>query len=139
MWSYSFNPSPDCTYAVDMHASPASCKTITLPYPPSANRYWRNVDGKTLKSAEARAYQTSAGWSAKLQGVACLLGDVEVEIRVYRPAQRGDLDNCLKIILDALKGICYEDDKQIVKITAERFDDKDNPRVEIAITERGTT
>ncbi len=106
---------------------------ITLPYPPSANRYWRNVNGRTLKSAQAREYQESAGWIAKEQGLQPLVGAVLVDVRVYRPAQRGDLDNSLKVVLDALKGIGYMDDSQIVKIIAQRFDDKENPRIELSV------
>lgn len=108
--------------------------TITLPYPPSANRYWRNVNGRMVKSAEARGYQESAGWMAKEQGLQPLVGAVAVDVRVYRPAQRGDLDNCLKVVLDAMKGIGYDDDSQIIRITAERFNDKQNPRIELAIS-----
>ena len=108
--------------------------TITLPYPPSANRYWRNVDGRMVKSAQARQYQESAGWIAKEQGLQPLAGSVAVDVRVFRPTRRGDLDNCLKVVLDAMKGIGYEDDSQIVKILAQRFDDKDNPRIELTIS-----
>lgn len=62
-------------------------------------------------------------------------GPVSVSIGVYRPARRRDLDNCLKVVLDALQGYLYENDDQIVEIHARRFDDKHNPRVEISISE----
>lgn len=52
-------------------------------------------------------------------------------------AKSGDLDNRLKISQDALKGICFEDDRQIVELHAFRFDDKANPRIEIEIKEIG--
>lgn len=32
---------------------------------------------------------------------------------------RLDLDNCIKVALDALIGIAYEDDRQVVRLTAE--------------------
>ena len=86
-----------------------------------------------VKSAEARQYQENAGWMAKEQGLQPLVDAVAVDVRVYRPARRGDLDNCLKVVLDAMRGIGYEDDSQIVKIIAQRFDDKVNPRVELTI------
>lgn len=114
--------------------------SITLPYPPSANRYWRNYRGMTVKSDQARQYQEQAGWIAKSQGVQPLTGDIAVRIDVYRPAQRGDLDNSIKVLLDSLNGIAYQDDNQIVKIIAQRFNDKRNPRAEITIsscTEQG--
>lgn len=52
----------------------------------------------------------------------------------YRPAKRGDLDNRIKILLDALEGIAFENDSQIIEIHARRFDDKLNPRVSIVVT-----
>ncbi len=36
---------------------------------------------------------------------------------------------------NALKGICFADDKQIIEIHAFRFDDKTNPRIEIDLKE----
>jgi Holliday junction resolvase RusA-like endonuclease len=60
---------------------------------------------------------------------------LSVTFRVFRPVRRGDLDNRLKISQDALKGICFADDKQIVEIHAYRFDDKANPRIEIDLKE----
>lgn len=38
-----------------------------------------------------------------------------------RPQARPDLDNYIKAVLDALNEHIYKDDKQIYKITAERF------------------
>jgi len=109
--------------------------TITLPYPPSVNRYWRTVNGRMLVSAEARAYKKDAGWLAKASGMQPIDGDVAITIAAYRPQRRGDLDNVLKVLLDALISIAYEDDSQITEINAKRFDDKDNPRVEIDVVE----
>ena len=44
-----------------------------------------------------------------------------------------DLDNTIKIILDALNSICYVDDKQIVVINACKFWTLETPRVEIIL------
>ena len=66
---------------------------ITLPVPPSANRYWRNFRGRMVVSAEARAYKEQAAWIAKAAGMEPVAGDVSVTLRVYRQAKRGDLDN----------------------------------------------
>jgi len=107
---------------------------ITLPVPPSANRYWRNFRGRMVVSAEARAYKEQAAWIAKAAGMEPVAGDVSVTLRVYRQAKRGDLDNSIKVSLDSLNGVAYSDDSQIVRIVAERYDDKRNPRVEIEVT-----
>ncbi len=111
---------------------------ITLPYPPSANRYWRYVSGVMVLSREAREYRKMVANSCLIQGVRrerhCESGPVSIKLAYFRPRKAGDLDNMLKQPLDALRGILYEDDKQISEIHAKRFDDKDRPRVEIEIT-----
>lgn len=112
---------------------------LSLPIPPSANRYWRTYRGATVVSAEAKAYKTEVGWLAKAIIREPLTCPVAVTLHVYRPAKRGDLDNYSKVLLDSLNGIAYEDDAQIVEIHAYRHDDKTNPRVEITIAERKAT
>lgn len=108
---------------------------LTLPYPPSANRLWRNYGNRTVKTAEARNYRVQVGWLAKAAGLECLGGDVAVTIRVYRPRKSGDLDNRIKAVLDALQGVAYDNDGQIARLFAERHDDKHDPRVEVEIEE----
>jgi Holliday junction resolvase RusA-like endonuclease len=54
---------------------------------------------------------------------------------VYRPRKAGDLSNRIKVLEDALNGIAWIDDKQIVEIHARREDDASNPRVEVRIEE----
>lgn len=107
---------------------------LTLPYPPTANLYWRVWRGRAVKSTEARAYQETVKRLALLDGPRRpLAGLLSVAMDVYRPRRRGDLDNTLKVILDALKGIAFDDDDQIEVIVARRFDDKAKPRAEITI------
>lgn len=106
---------------------------ITLPFPPSANRYWRNWRGRMVVSDEAKDYKAIVALLAR--DFEPLSGPVSVSIGVYRPARRRDLDNCLKVVLDALQGYLYENDDQIVELHARRFDDKHNPRVEIYVSE----
>ena len=94
-----------------------------------------------MKSEEARQYQAIARRLAVVQlgrerALKRFSGEVAVTINVYRPAKRGDLDNALKVVLDCLNGIAFDDDDQIVRIVAERFDDKSNPRVEIEVRSR---
>lgn len=58
---------------------------------------------------------------------------VELEVRVYRAANRGDLDNYLKAISDACNRVVWSDDKQIVSVLAWMGVDKANPRVEVCV------
>lgn len=49
-----------------------------------------------------------------------------------RPAKKPDIDNVVKSILDALNGVAYHDDTQVVAVFAEKFY-SDTPRVEVEI------
>lgn len=106
---------------------------LCVPVPPSANRYWRNFNGITVVSQEARDYKDVV---RLLCGqVSPFSGEVAVSLTVYRARKAGDLDNYLKVLLDALKGILYHDDSAITEIQAFREDDKINPRVMVTAWE----
>ena len=51
---------------------------------------------------------------------------------IVRPIKKPDMDNCIKIIADALNKIAYRDDTQIVDCQVRKFY-SDNPRVEVRI------
>ena len=51
-----------------------------------------------------------------------------------RPTVKPDTDNYIKSTLDALNGILWRDDAQIVDLTAHKFY-SDNPRIEIELEE----
>jgi len=120
---------------------------LVLPYPVSANRYWRTVvaqrrDGPkkpralTFVSEEAKAFKSECAWRAKAAGFRePLAGTVELRVRLV-PKNRVcmDLDNALKVTIDALKGIVYGDDAQVYRIVADRADpDPAGARLEIEI------
>lgn len=103
---------------------------LELPYPISVNRYWRNFRGRSVVSAEARKYKADVAVLARqagLQGV--LLGPV-VLVAVLHPkkpqrAGKGparciDLDNAMKVAIDALQGVAYVNDSQLVGISIRR-------------------
>ena len=108
-------------------------QSVILPLPPSANRYWRKFGGRMVVSPAAKAYKQGAWLQAQHAGLHPFGGTVAVYLHVYRAIRRGDLDNFAKIVLDALCGVAYQDDEQIVELHAYRYDDKANPRVEVEI------
>ena len=57
-----------------------------------------------------------------------------MEIGTVYHTKKPDVDNCLKSIFDALNGIAYDDDSQIVAVTAAKFY-SENPRAWVKITE----
>ena len=89
---------------------------IQLPFPPSVNHYWRHVGRKVLISARGRQYREAVAKLA-LASKCGRLGEerLSIEIVVHAPnKKRRDLDNLLKVPLDALcKAGVYDDDSQI--------------------------
>jgi crossover junction endodeoxyribonuclease RusA len=109
---------------------------ITVPYPPSSNRYWRVDRGTTHLTAAARRYKQDVAALAHEAGVrAPIAGPVAVELHVYRPRRAGDLDNRIKLLLDSLQGAVLSNDSQVTEIHAYRHDDKARPRVEVTVAE----
>jgi len=83
-------------------------------------------------------YQKRVGWKAKevMQGRAPVKGPVAMTLRIYRKTlHRVDGTNICKACEDALNGIVYEDDAQIVEQCWFKLLDRDTPRVEIEVEE----
>jgi len=106
---------------------------FTLPVPPSANRYWMVANNRIVVTHAATAYKTEVYY--QLRELEPLRNDVAVNFTVFRPIRRGDLDNYNKVMFDALKGLAWLDDSQVVEIHSFREDDKDNPRVDFLVYE----
>lgn len=126
-----------------------SAITVTLPYPISANRYWRTrvftprkgpQIVQTYVSPEAKKFKTEVQWLLKAAGIRKpLVGRVALWYVLYpnrpqdyrtRMRKLGeswddsvmciDLDNAQKVLLDALKGLAFEDDIWVREIYARR-------------------
>jgi Holliday junction resolvase RusA-like endonuclease len=100
---------------------------------PSSNRLWRTCRGVITKSQVARDYQRTVKLTALAAGVRPLKGDVVLTIAVYRERKVGDLSNRIKIVEDALIGVAYLDDKQVVELHATRHDDPADPRLVVTV------
>jgi crossover junction endodeoxyribonuclease RusA len=81
-------------------------------------------------SAEAKSYRTQVAWIAAAAKTKVTGKLVSVDVILYPKARKCgeasavlmDLDNALKITIDALKGVAYIDDKQVRKISAQYGD-----------------
>lgn len=101
-------------------------KPILLPYPISANRYWRHYRGMTMRSEEAMKFIRDVKLIAIAEKAKKLEGPVELNIifhpRLTRRGQasliRQDLSNTIKVTEDALQGVAYANDNQIVRLNA---------------------
>lgn len=100
---------------------------LILPMPPSANRYWRHVGGRVYVSREARDYRELVAIIGAGADISLRTCDVRVEVTVRRVHKRGDIDNYLKVLLDALQGVMYDDDKRIKEVSVKIIDVKRQP------------
>jgi len=85
---------------------------------------------KALKGYEKLFFIQCKNRNANIEGY------FEFEMKAFLPSQRQDLDGLFKVILDCIQtSKVVKNDNKCVKITAEKFLDKTNPRVELKIIE----
>lgn len=56
-----------------------------------------------------------------------------VDIRLFFDSRRPDINNPTKLILDALEGVAYNNDRAVHTLIQRKALDRDNPRVEISV------
>lgn len=112
-------------------------RRITLPWPPSANRYWRHPNkgrlaGRSLISREGRAYRRHVQWLVSRDPMG---GRLSVEIDAYPPdRRRRDLDNILKAALDALTAAgAWHDDSQVDRLSVARCEKEGKGQIVVVI------
>ena len=91
--------------------------------------------GSLCKTSALKAYEQSFYMQVgKYRNL--MIGDLfEFEVRVFYPSMRSDIDNALKCILDCLQHTkTITNDNRCVKVVAEKFIDKADPRIEFRIT-----
>jgi len=103
-----------------MHADAIS---LTLPWPPSTNAYWRHVGNRTLLSKAGRAYKVAVR-AAVLEQIGAtqpiMAGPLALRAELYPPdRRRTDIDNRFKSLFDAITfARVWEDDSQVVELHA---------------------
>jgi Holliday junction resolvase RusA-like endonuclease len=105
---------------------------LTLPYPPSTNK-WLEPAGRgrgLRKTAVARQYREHVQWlllDAGYSAVTATDEDVSVEVFAYRKSKRQDIDNISKALFDSMEGFIYINDNQIAHQEMWRLLDRKNP------------
>ena len=119
-------------------------QTIYGQPPSKANTYkiitMRGVNGKPHGSLAKTDALTTYEKSFYLQCGAYrnknISGFFELYVDVYFRSNQPDLDNSLKCLLDCLQACkAIKNDRYCVKIVANKFVDKNNPRIEFTIKE----
>jgi crossover junction endodeoxyribonuclease RusA len=131
---------------------------IVLPYPLSANRYWRPVPigghVTIVPTKEAKAYRKDVATLCAAAGIRKpLQGRIWVDVQLYphrpqdwqaRQRKLGeewddgvrciDLDNANKVLLDSLTGVAIEDDGWVWRLSGQRMEpDTEGARVVVRI------
>lgn len=118
----------------------SACVSFTLSLPPTTNHIWRVTrQGRIYKTEEAKAWEQDAGFAAYyarvLARVPMAPKGVPVEVRVnYVLRYRRDADNG-KLILDAFKGVLYDDDDQVFHLDTwkRKAAPGETPRVDVVV------
>lgn len=123
---------------------------LTLPIAPVAwQRVQRTRHGVTFVPPKTRAFKAAVGVSASTQLVLPepLVGPLSLSLRFVltppkrpkhkEPIVRPDLDNYVKGVMDALNGIVWADDSQIVETRARKLYAMDGSpaRIELEVSE----
>lgn len=87
----------------------------------------RTRDYERLVRLVAQGAVTAAKWLPDASSYS-------VEIRVYRAANRGDLDNFCKAATDPLNGLAWQDDRLVTSLSATMHVDREQPRLEVLVT-----
>jgi len=95
-----------------------------------------NGKGALCKSDELKNYEFAFFAQCNKYRNKHICKPFEIDLKVYYPSQRSDLDNALKIILDCLQKVgAITNDNKCMKITAYKLIDKINPRIEFTLNE----
>ncbi|EOZ0917954.1 crossover junction endodeoxyribonuclease RusA [Klebsiella pneumoniae] len=111
---------------------------ITLPWPPSNNRYYRHNRGRTHISTEGQAYRDRVTQIIKDEMLDIgISSPVKICIERHMPdRRRRDLDNLQKAAFDALtKAGFWHDDQQVDDYRVKRMPIFKGGRLELTITE----
>lgn len=101
-----------------------------LPLPPTLNSKF--ISRTFVVSKEYRSFKDDVK-SLQTRDVRPKEGDVALTIVFYRKYKKGDVDGRIKSLLDALQGIYYHNDAQVVELHAYNKQDKGNPRCELTV------
>ena len=113
---------------------------VILGKAPSKSNCYRvvtiNGHGSLAKTKAMKDYEKSFYLQCDKYRNKNIEGFFEFYVDVYFPSQRQDLDNVIKGLLDCLQQCkAIKNDRSCVKIVAQKFIDKENPRVEFRLVE----
>ena len=112
-----------------------------VPGKPHGKERPRVVNGHAYTPEKTKAFEQAVAWAYKAAGGKMMEGYIEVNVTAFYdipkntskksrelmergiilPMKKPDVDNVVKAVLDALNGIAYKDDNQVVRETGAKF------------------
>ena len=101
------------------------------PTPLSLNRAYRAYKGRVILRAEAKRFKETL---SQLKPFEKILGEIYLEVKLVFPDKRKrDFDKYLKVLLDSMKHVFFEDDDQIYELTVTKVIGAGKAETEIII------
>lgn len=113
---------------------------FTIPIDPIELARPKFSHGRAYLPPRSRSYRQAVQALVKTlitrDKISFLTGELFCSVKFFRRFKPtapnfGDIDNHVKAILDALQGLIFDDDRQIVSVAASKLKDCQNPRIEI--------
>lgn len=103
--------------------------------PPSTNHLYGRTGRGVYMKPDVKEAKDAIGWEARNQYRGePLTGALKLSIAIYWPdKRRRDIDNGLKLIMDALTGILWNDDAQVYDLEVKKRLSNQDPRVELEV------
>ena len=103
---------------------------VFLPWPPSANAYWRVGNNRVYVSKKAKEYKAQVQGIFLVEKLRMIKGPVSMALVVTYPKDKRtatrDLDNCIKVLTDSVEGLAFENDNLIDVSLAVDYDNPIN-------------
>ena len=85
-------------------------------------------EGKALK--ESYQWQIKSQWKKD-----CYQDKVMLSLSLFfKDERKRDVDNYTKLVIDSLKGICFEDDSQVYDLNITKAVDSSEPRIMVEVS-----
>jgi Holliday junction resolvase RusA-like endonuclease len=110
-----------------MFSVPGPQVATNAAYRAGRGRYWMTDDGVEFKE-RIRFFARQA-----MRGRIPYTGEVSVVLDLHYKTRRNDIDGPIKLILDALQGIAYPNDRQVSALTVYKRHDPTHPRTMIQV------
>lgn len=102
---------------------------------PSKSNSYRIANNRFFKSKSVTEYEKKFFMQCRSRNK-MIAGYFEIDVKAYYPNERSDLDGAFKLTMDCLQQCkVVKNDNRCIKIVAEKFVDKVDPRIELTIKE----